>query len=133
MESKNVDVWISELSDLPPESHKWIAQIAYELADGVTKGFWMTLIATDAMSGWIPHIGLREYVENRESQTVFDNVSVSYDRGTYGLIIESLVLAGFCERTRLSSGNKAWLTPKAFELLKCPHHLETEHDQKTTV
>lgn len=133
MESKKVDVWINELSDLPHESYKWITQIAYELADGVTKGFWMTTIATHMMSGWVPHIGLREYVENRESQAVFDNVSVTYDNGKYGLIIESLVLAGFCERTRLSSGNKAWLTPKAFELLKRPQHMDTKHDQKTEV
>ena len=133
MGSNYVDVWISELSDLPQESYTWIAQIAYELADGVTKGFWMTTIATEVMSGWKPHIGLKEYVENRESQAVFDNVSVEYDSRKFGVIIESLALAGFCERTRLSSGNTAWLTPKTFELLKNPQHIGAEHDQKTKV
>lgn len=128
MESKNVEVWINELSDLPHESYKWIAQIAYELADGVTKGFWMTTIATHVMSGWLPHIGLKEYVENRESQAVFDNLPLEYDSRKFGIITESLVLAGFCERTRLSSGNKAWLTPKAFELLQNPQHIRAEHD-----
>lgn len=131
MEPKYVDVWISELSDLPQESYRWITQIAYELSDGVTKGFWMTTIAMQMASGWRPHIGLEEYVKNRESQAVFDNVSVEYDRRKFGMIIESLTLAGFCERTKLSSRNKAWLTPKAYELLKNPLHMEAVHDQKT--
>lgn len=133
MESKSVDVWLSELDDLPQESYRWVAQIAFELADGVTKGFWMTTIATHVMSGWSPHIGLNGYVENRESQAVFDNVPLKYDSRKFGIIIESLALAGYCERTRLSSGNRAWLTPKAFELLKSPQHMDTEHDQETTV
>ena len=133
MENKQFEEWINQLNDLPSNPYQWITQIAYELAEGVTKGFWMTMIARQMMSGWQPHIGLKKYVENRESQDVFNNVSVKYDSRKFGVIIESLSLAGFCERTRLSSRNKAWLTPKAFELLKNPQHMEAEYDQKTKV
>lgn len=140
MEEKNeesrmdrLDLWLSELGDLPSMPYCWITQIAYELAQGVTKGFWYTLIARQMMSGWQPHIGLEKYVENRECQTVFEDMSVTYDSRKFGVIVESLALAGFCERTRLSSRNKAWLTPKAFELLKTPQHIEVAHVQKTKI
>lgn len=118
MTAKKVDTWISELNDLPNDSYEWVTQVAHELAEGVTKGFWMTLIATEVSSGWIPHIGLREYVDFRESQAPFDGASTPYGGQAFGVIVESLVLAGYCERTRRSSGNIAWLTPNAFELLE---------------
>ncbi len=122
------ETWLNQLDDLPDNPYQWVTQIAYELAFGVTRGFWMTTIATHTMAGWRPHIGLDEYVKNREAQAVFNNVCIKYPRRNFSIIVESLALAGFCERTRLSSGNKAWLTPKAFELLKDPQHVEAEHD-----
>lgn len=127
------NIWLNQLEDLPQAPYEWITQIAYEMADGIARGFWNTSIASQVMAGWRPGIGLEGYVTNRESQAVFDNVSASYDRRKFGVIIESLVMAGFCERTRLSSENKAWLTPKAFELLKNPQHMEAELDQETAI
>lgn len=127
------NIWLNQLEDLPQAPYEWITQIAYEMADGIARGFWNTSIASQVTAGWRPGIGLEGYVTNRESQAVFDNVSASYDRRKFGVIIESLVMAGFCERTRLSSENRAWLTTRAFELLKYPQRMKAQHVQKTAV
>lgn len=131
------NTWLDELDELSETSHIWITQIAHELAIGVTHGFWTTFIAGHMMIGWRPHsVGeprgaLEKYANNREKSAIFNNLDVEYNK--FGVIVESLVLAGFLERTRLSTNNTAWLTPKAFELLKNPQHMETGYDKKTKV
>lgn len=134
-QTDHFESWLNQLDDLPNNPYLWVTQIAYELAIGVTQGFWITIIATEVMIGWRPLCvgeprgALEEYVNIREKSVIFNNHDKEYNK--FGVIVESLVLSGFLDSTRLSSRNKAWLTPKAFELLKYPQHMEVEHDQKT--
>ena len=114
---KEFNEWFKRLKPLPPDRYSRTVQIAKELADGVSRGFWRAdIIASGVTSDPVYKRKHRFWYERISTVNTSDKESTT-ERSA---MQESLQSAGYVE----DSQRDLRITPAAFALLRKPTRIE---------
>ena len=118
MLQQEFDAWFKKLKPLPTDRYNRTVQVAKELADGVSRGFWKANIHRSGVTSNPVYQRKRRYWDERVSKW---NNSGMKQEAVKGAMEQSLLSAGYVEEAK---PGLMTITPGAFALLRKPTSIE---------